>query len=257
MPIAIVRDETARLDPPHSTLWKNYAVFHIVFMPLIAESLTTKSVQTPKVVWVHPIPPSTACRLGCTPGQSVDSGIPFRNLHLAIRDVVPVAADKGGSSRQGQLRIAFGQYLLGALAMRNVTGDAKQLHGRAMGVAHNRALNRDPSGLPGMGMARRWQHPILSLPVAAGVLCLCNGTADALEIFTMNEAPRLFNRGWQHGVPVNLRSTPVACDLTGSKVRTECPQRRSIKSELKAVRNLFDCVSTPAPFGKDRSKQDN
>jgi hypothetical protein len=52
-----------------------------------------------------------------------------------------------------------------------------------MDIAHNRALDSDPSRLTGMAMARRRHDPILSLPIAAGALCLCNSTVDAFEVF--------------------------------------------------------------------------
>src|SRR5262249_14909003 len=99
---------------------------------------------------------------------------------------------------------------------------AEQLRGCATGIAHNHALGRNPSGLTGMGVVRRRHDPILSLPVAARVLCLCDSTVDAFKVITMHEAPRLSNRGWQYGVTVKLCSTPVASEPTGGKVRTEC-----------------------------------
>src|SRR5262249_52865505 len=70
--ITIVRDEAARLDPPHSTVQENNAVLHIVFAPPLTECMTAKSFQAPHIIWVHPILPLTARRLGCPLGQSVD-----------------------------------------------------------------------------------------------------------------------------------------------------------------------------------------
>src|SRR5262245_42145601 len=119
-----------------------------------------------------------------------------------------------------------------------------------MGIAHNRALDRDPSSLAGMGVARRWHDPILSLPVAAGVPCLCNSSVDATKVFKMDEAPRLFNRGRRYGVSMKVCSTQVACKLTGSKVRTESSKRRSIEGQLETQ-------FTSAPFGKHSRQQHN
>src|SRR5262245_20255707 len=119
-----------------------------------------------------------------------------------------------------------------------------------MGIAHNRALDRNPPGLAGMRMARRRHDPIFSLPIAAGALCLGNSTVDATKVFRMNEAPRLFNRGRQHGVPMKLCRTQVACKLLGREVCAECAKRRSIKGQLEA---LF----TSAPFSEQSSTQYN
>jgi len=119
-----------------------------------------------------------------------------------------------------------------------------------MGITHNQALDRDPPGLTGMGMARRRHDPIFSLPIAAAALCLCNSTVNATKVFRMNEVPRLSNRGWQHGMPMRLCGTQVTGELASSKVGTESAKRRSIKGQLKA---LF----TSAPFGKHSSKQHN
>src|SRR5262249_9980068 len=134
--------------------------------------------------------------------------------------------------------------------MCDVTGDTEQVHGRAMRIVHNRTLDRDPPGLTGMGVARRGHDPILSLPVAAGALGLCNSVVDAFEVVRMHETPGLSNRGWQHAVPMKLCSPLVTCELTGSNVRTECAKRRSIKGQLEALPALLKRRFTAAPLGE-------
>ena len=43
--------------------------------------------------------------------------------------------------------------------------------------------------------------------------------------------------------------------LTGCEVGAERAERRTIKGELKPLRNLLDCPFASAPFGEHRSKQ--
>jgi hypothetical protein len=66
-----------------------------------------------------------------------------------------------------------------------------------------------------MGVTRRRQHAVLGPPIAAGVLCLCNGSIDTTKVFGMNEAPRLVDRPWREGMRMKLCKTRIACKLAG------------------------------------------
>src|SRR5262249_27351474 len=183
--------ETARLDPPHPAARKNNAVLHIVLAPPFAEGLTTKSIQAASIFRMQPLPPLTARRIGCPLGQPVDSHIPSRDLHLAVVDIVTVAANKGSHPRQVELRVAFSEHLLSPLVMSDVAGHAEQSYRSALSISQNRALNRDPSRLTRMRMVKRRHHPVLSGPGATGMHCFCLSSVYAREVFGTNETPRL------------------------------------------------------------------
>ena len=135
IPAAIVGDEAARFDPPHPAARDNDAVLHIVFAPPLVEGLTTKRIQAPSIFRVQFFPPLTARCLGCPLGQPVDRRIPCRDLHLAAVDIVTVAADKSGRSRQCDLRIALGQRQLRRLAFPSISTGLSDKRGQAPPIA--------------------------------------------------------------------------------------------------------------------------
>ena len=54
---------------------------------------------------------------------------------------------------------------------------------------------------------------------------------------------------------MNVCSTHVTRELAGSKVRAERAKCRSVKGQLKALRNLLDGLVASSPFGEHRRKQ--
>src|SRR5262249_15296585 len=165
-------------------------------------------------------------------------------------DIIRVAADESRSSCQVELRIALGQGLLGAFALADVAGHAKQSHGSALEIAHNRALDRDTARLPGMRVVGRAPHSVFGVPDAASALCLCQGSVYARKVVRVNETPRLFHRHGRHVLPMDLRSARIALEAAGGKIRAECTELGSVKGQPKALPALLERRFTAAPLGK-------
>ena len=55
--VAIVRDESACLDPPNLSTRANNAIIRFVLWQPLCESLAEKSVKARKIVWMHTGPP--------------------------------------------------------------------------------------------------------------------------------------------------------------------------------------------------------
>src|SRR5262245_57830173 len=134
--------------------------------------------------------------------------------------------------------------------MSDVAGNTKQSHGSALGIAHNRALRRNPARLTGMQVVRWGHYSVFGVPNATGALCLCQGSIYAHEVLGMNEAPRLIDRHWRHVVSMNLRGTCIALEVAGGKIRAECTKLGSIEGQLKAFLALLERRFARAPVGE-------
>ena len=168
--ITVVRYQAARLDPSDLAPGTDNTILAKVLAPPVCDSLLEVNVQPMQIVWVDSSSPIGAPCLYGSLGQAVNGCIALRNLHSPRADVEGEASDQSDFPGEGKLRVALGECLLCLLALRDVAGDAEQSHGRALGAAHNRALERDPVHLAGMYVARRMHHTVFRATDASGAL---------------------------------------------------------------------------------------
>src|SRR5262249_9977018 len=102
-PIPMVRNEAACLDPPHSTAWKRNAVIHAVLDLPLLERLAATSLQPLSILWVYTGQPLAARDFGGSLRKAVDGCIALGNVqHLRV-DIIRVATNEAGSSRERKL----------------------------------------------------------------------------------------------------------------------------------------------------------
>ena len=165
----------------------------------------------------------------------LDIGPPFYGVHQLIQDI-----GKGNTGRNLGEHAPFHldlleQSLLRMLVLGDVAGDAEQSHGRPLGIARNRALERDPAHLAGMRAAGRMHHPVFGLPGAAGALCLREGGIDALQVVWMDEAPPFLDRRGRHAVPMDAGDARIALEVPGGDIHAERTELGSTEGQLKAL----------------------
>src|SRR5262245_37669257 len=188
--------------------------------------------------------------------QTVRRRTTRRQPDATVGNIDGKATDPGNSTGEFKLRGAFGQSLLGLLPSRDVTGHAKQPNRIALGIAHNRSFRRDPPRLAGVAMTCRVDYPVFGGPYAAGAPCLCEGSIYAHPVVGMNETPRVSDRCGLQVVSMNQGSAGVALEPTGSKVRAECTQFRSVKGQLKALIAPIEQRFMAAPLSEQRGEKE-
>src|SRR5215510_3425962 len=75
----------------------------------------------------------------------MDRSVALRNLKHIRVDIVRVGANAACSSGQRELEVALSQRLFCQLALGDVAGDPKQLHGAAVRVPNDGTFNGNPA----------------------------------------------------------------------------------------------------------------
>src|SRR5262245_29996692 len=147
--LAIIRGETARLDPSHPTVWADNAILQTILALPVGEGLVAKAFQPLKVVGKHQSAPLAACNLSVAFGDAINLCITLRNLDPLRFDVVGEGGDKARLSRQRQLRVALSQCEFCLLALSDldvVAENAARFTGRR--VVYGTTHGQEPSNLP-------------------------------------------------------------------------------------------------------------
>src|SRR6185503_3892097 len=70
-PVAVVRNQATRLDPPRPTVWANNPVLRVMLTASRRESLAAERIQARKVIRMHTGSPLVAGKLFSSLGQAV------------------------------------------------------------------------------------------------------------------------------------------------------------------------------------------
>ena len=246
--ITIVRYRAARLDPSDLVPATDNAILAKVLPPPLCDSLLEVNVQPIEIVWVDSSSPVGAPCLYGSLGQAVNGCIARRNLHSPRADVEGEASDQADLPGEGELRVALGECLLRLLALRDVTGDAEQPHGLALGAAHNRAFERDPVHLAGMWVARRMHHTVFGAADVSVARRLRKRGIYARSVIGMNEAPPFFDGLGQRCMAVIVRRARIALDTTRVEVQAEHPELGAAERQLEALVADLERRFVPTPL---------
>jgi hypothetical protein len=99
-------------------------------------------------------------------------------------------------------------------------------------------------------MAGKVMYPVFGVAKAARAMRLRYGGVDAHSVLTVNKVPRFFDRRGWHIVPKDLRSTRIALEAAGGKIRAECTELGSVKGQPKALAALLEHCFSAAPLGE-------
>src|SRR5262245_8750798 len=190
--IVTVANQTTRIDPANLGAASNDTVFYVELPPPLLKSLLLQEVHSLNVVWVQTREPLTARYFSRSLGKAVDGGVALIDPHSCRLDVIGVVANERGLTGQRPLHVAPLERLLGPLALRNVPSDAEQSRRLALGIAHNRAIEGNPTHFAGMGVVGRRYHPVFGLPNAAAPLRLGKRGIYPHQVLAPDAAPRLF-----------------------------------------------------------------
>ena len=96
--------------------------------------------------------------------------------------------DAGNTAGKFKMRVALGKSLVCPLPNRDVPRDAKQSNRVALGIAHDRAFDRDPVRLAGMRVIWRRHHTVFCVPDTARARSLRKGIIYVLEVISVDVA---------------------------------------------------------------------
>ena len=256
--VTIVRYEAAGLDPSDLTAGTDNTVLARVFAaPAINISLEVR-LQPWQIIRVNSSSPIGAAGLYGSLRQVVDSRVTRRNLHVPRANVERKASHQSNFSSDGELCVALCQCLLRLLALGDVASDAKQLHGSAVRLAHDRTFDRNPAFSTTALLISARCETVLGSAAAASTTQCHKGSVQIGKIVWMDLRPHLRKGLWWRfrAMPVNAPIAHVIFEAAGFQVKAPDTKLGTIESQLQPIVAVFErCLIAP-PLGEQRGESE-
>ena len=201
--------------------------------PAINVSLEIR-LQPWKIIRVNSSLPIGAAGLYGSLRQVVNSRIALRNLHFPRANVESEASDQGDFPSEGELCVALCQCLLRMLALGDVAGDSKQLHGSAVRLAHDCTFDRNPAfSTTALLISARCETVLGPTAAASTTQCHKSGVQFG-KIVWMDLRPHLRKGLWWpfRAMPVNAPIPHVIFEAAGFQLKAPDTKLSTIESQL-------------------------
>ena len=202
--------------------------------------------------------PIGAAGLDGSLGQVVDSRIALRNLHFPRADVESEASDQGDFPGDGELCVALCQCLLGVLALGDVAGDSKQLHGSAVRLAHDCTFDRNPAFSTTALLISARCETVFG-PTAAARTTQCRKSGVQLgKVVWMDLRPHLREGLWCRfrAMSVNMSIAHVIFEAARFQLKAPDTELGTIESQLQPMVAVFERGLISPPFGEQRGENE-
>src|SRR5215471_11957853 len=136
MPVTIIRNERAYLDPSNLAARTNNTIFRATFASPFAEGVAPGKLYLFDVLGMYGGQIFTAWELDRPLYKTVNRCIVISNLHDFGFNIIGEAANVSSPARQSKHYVAFHQSLLGTIALCDVTYDRRCADDRATPVSH-------------------------------------------------------------------------------------------------------------------------